>query len=200
MTGKKTWSAWTTHEDAILREIWEFPEPIKVNMHRLAAHSYRGIVMRAMALGLPSRRNGRAIKCAESACVTLARRTLEEDGPFSARELARASGISYRRAYEVIKQKRSHIHVCGWKREAAGGQFAAVWKWGIGEDVPRPVALTRNQREQRRHVRSKSMRVRAGDTVRTLNPFATAAGLVSAPPATPGRLIKHLHDDELEVA
>jgi hypothetical protein len=197
---KKTWNAWTTCEDAILREIWEYPEPIKVNMHRLPTHSYRGIVMRAMALGLESRRNGRAIKCSESACVTLARRALEAHGPFSVRELARASGVSYRRVYDIVKQKRADIHICGWKRESETGQFAAVWKWGVGEDVPRPAPLTRSQREHRRHVRSKSMRIRSGETVRSLNPFATAAGLASAPPAMPGRIIKHLFDDELEAA
>lgn len=200
MKAKKTWNAWTTREDAILREIWERPEPVKLNMDLLAPHSYRGIVMRAMALRLPSRRNGRAIKCAESASVTLARRTLEEHGPFSVRELARASGISYRHAYEVIKQKRAEVHISGWKREAETGQFAAVWKWGVGEDVQRPLPLTRSQREHRRHVRSKSQRLLAGETMRSLNPFATAAGLVTVPPSAPGRVIKHLHDDELEAA
>lgn len=134
---KKTWADWTLEEDILLTQVWAGSEPIKANVDLFPRHTYPAIIQHGHDLKLPQRRAGRSIKYNESLTMALLRRALEQK-PMTCKQLAKVSGVSYRRAFEFIKVNRAGVHVAAWNRISPHGIPAAVWSWGAGEDMPLP--------------------------------------------------------------
>jgi hypothetical protein len=99
-------------------------------------------------------------------------------------EIAAQFGFSKQRGAELIALHRHEIYVSDWRPPVGKGHWQAVWKFGDEPDVPAPFVR----------------RTQAAKNTRAVNPWMAAAGLVTVPQGRPGRVIKHLHDDELEAA
>ncbi|MBB3258204.1 hypothetical protein F4827_003072 [Paraburkholderia bannensis] len=156
----KAWFEWTTHEEAILAEIWALPTPIKTNMHRLPRRSPRAAMQHAHEIGLPPRTRGKAEYSAAYAILKMAL----ERGPNHALGLAEVTGVSYRRVHDFLRTMHAEdkVHITGWRKTARNGPPPPVYAWGEGDDVPRPrPAALRNRL---RHKKDASM-----------NPFAQIA-------------------------
>lgn len=172
---------WLMPEVALLRECYAttpthaelmalFPRHTPGSVHRMA--KLEGL-SRPQA-GLAKRRPGL------ERLLTL----LNTHGPLSRGQISERLGICDGAAQNLIRSYRAQLRVGGWEPPLNGGRWAPKWAVANGlPDAPRPFA-------RRGAKTGKKM----------ANPFAIAAGLVCAPQAMPGRVIKHLHDDELEAA
>lgn len=100
-------------------------------------------------------------------------------GPMTVAEITAACGGYKTTVLRVLAEHRAEMHIARW--QSTTRKPAAVWALGKGGDAIKPVRVHRVKRAQR-------------------NPFLVAAGSIRATNAAPGRVIKHLFDDDLEAA
>lgn len=152
--GAKRWVEWTNHENAILREIWELPTPVKESMHRLPRHTnVHAVLQHAHEIGLPPRKRG---KSEYSAACSVIKKELER-APCHAAALSEITGVSYRRVHELcrVMHAEGKIHITNWRKTERNGPPAPIYAWGEGEDAkrPKPAAL----RNKLRHKKDASL-------------------------------------------
>lgn len=178
---------WTQEHDDHIRRLWPTGERFKAHMELFGDHSYYAIMNRAYELGLGKRPNcprGQA-----PIAWILIERELKK-GSVDPLLLAAAVNLHPSTVYEQIRIAHSKglIHIVDWKRRSSGGKPIPVYAVGPGQDAPMPARLSNAET-----CRLSRTRKRAAS-----NPFAVAAGLVSAMPGRKGRVIRNL--DELEAA
>ncbi|MDR9060499.1 hypothetical protein FEP37_05674 [Burkholderia multivorans] len=101
------------------------------------------------------------------------------------KQIAAALDISVAAVSGTLRRFPSEWHIAEWRIVDDLGHYERVIAIGAGDDAEKPI--TPQSRCRRRQ--------------RAVNPFAVAAGSISAPAGERGRVIKqdmtiHLHDDE----
>jgi hypothetical protein len=185
---------WTAEQDARLREIWKTGGRIKSHMSEFPGHSLAAINTRAHDLNLGRRgKHGfnedapswrlveHNLKASDSTCYWLADKAgLHQSTIY---------------AYLSAKHKAGAIHIVDWDRATPSAKAMPVYRFGPGVDAPR-TKMSGAEKEKKYRQANLHRRVIAGETVRTINPFAAAAGLVSAPSGVKGRVVIHLTDSK----
>lgn len=94
--------------------------------------------------------------CAKSNAILM---RLLLDGTRDCYELAEETGLAYRSItdYCAALRKEGAVHVAGWSEDAAGGRRLAIYKLGVGKDVPQP-RFTPAERAQRHRDRKTAAR------------------------------------------
>lgn len=191
--------AWTPEQDALLRDIWANGGPIKLHAHQFPSHTVGAIVGHAYLMGLgkrPDRNRGmepigwklmkQELKNADRACQEIAALTK-----------VHKSGIS---KHMAAHHKAGDVHICGWKRLKASGKYVPVYRLGAGADAPKPPPLTNIVKNRKYRDARRIKDLLAGEPV-DYNPFAIAAGAITAPPAATGRVYRQSmsirEDDEV---
>jgi hypothetical protein len=98
--------------------------------------------------------------------------------------------------YLTIKHDAKQIHIADWSRKSPSAKPSPVWRLGPGEDAPHPGRLTNTAKERKYRREDVQRRVQAGETVRGINPFATAMGIAEVPKGQTGRVYKQSMDVE----
>jgi hypothetical protein len=175
----KSFREWTPAEDAILREIWSAPRNIKTGLHRLPGRSYDAAKIRATRLGL-------GIKTAaqsgtRSWVLRAVMKLLSNGAVITTKEIAAITGIDRGSVQDTLaKWHGIEFRVGAWER-VDRNHLAMKWALGAGEDAPKPSPKTKEECW-------KAYRERQRISKGIFNPFAAAAGLVSAPEAGQGRV------------
>lgn len=183
---------WTAEEDAILREMWA-QGALKSQMSRLPSRSWKAMLTRAEKLKLP-KRAATIFNCGHSWVDDAAYRLLRSGIPMNSHEMATRIGASQSRLRLMLStDTHNHFRIVGWEHISASnaGSWTPIWSIGSEPDVPKP---KKTGAERMRILRAKKKRPAH------CNPFAAALGLTQAPAGVRGRVIKHLHDDEMEAA
>lgn len=151
-----TWVAWTNQEIALLHEVWLEPVPLKSLMHLFPRHTHKAVMERGVAEKLPRRRTGRFVAYEESYAAKLIREALTAK-PGDSFGIAARTGLSRRTVHNFMSTHRAQMHVSGWLPGAKGGVPAAVYAWGEGFDVPKPIG----RKASARLLRKKLTAIRA---------------------------------------
>lgn len=186
---------WSPEEDGIVARIWASSKPLKECLDELPGRTYDAVIRRACNLGLGKREN------APKGQSQIAWKLIEAElmkAPGDRFEIARRARLHAATVHRYIECNRDKVHVIDWTHRHNAGPFLPVYAYGPGEDLPIPEKQSKVQIGRRVRERKKIARVLAGETVKVINPFAAAAGFISAPTGKAGRVIKHLHDDDSE--
>lgn len=185
MPGKKTHALWMLSEERFLRLHYGTGMTVEEICANLSRHSWSAIRSHATKkLGLmrPTR------KGEYRPTPTWDRmKALLQAEKLTVNELIERLHVTQQRVAELIGLHRNEIYVFDRvPSPESGGHRKPVYAYGNEPDAPNSVS------------------VRRAKEVKLFNPFATAAGFVSAPTGTKGRVYKqdmviHLHD-ELEAA
>ncbi|MGX6999886.1 hypothetical protein [Caballeronia sp. KNU42] len=190
--------AWTPEQDALLRDIWVNGGPIKLHAHQFPSHTVGAIVGHAYLMGLGKRPNRR--RGIESVCWKLMRQELK-NADRACIELAELvnlnrSGVS---KHMAARHEAKEVHICKWKRLKASGKHVPVYRLGAGVDAPKPPPMS-NAIKNRKYRDARRVRdLLLGEPV-DYNPFAIAAGAITAPSAATGRIYRQsmsMKDDEV---
>jgi hypothetical protein len=184
MPGKKTHVEWMVSEDRFLRLNYNTPISREEICAALPRHSWSAIRCRATKeLGLmrpPRKGEYRPTPTWDRM------KALLQSEKLTVSELIDRLNVTQQRVAELINLHREDIYVFDrLPPQHRGGQNTCVYAYGHASDAPCPLSVRKSRSEKRR------------------NPFAAAAGLVSAPKGEPGRVFIHLtdsKDDELEMA
>ncbi len=184
---------WSPEEDAILRDIWASNGSLKSHLHRLPGRTWRGALVRASAIGLKARNAKQRADC-YSWVEEEIDRVLADGIARTVKDIASETVASAVRIQQVLRARHSaKYRIAAWVRTRPTGSW---WpKWVIGTDADTPKPAVKNPNETARAWRARK-RIREG----RINPFALLTGDVSVVQTVKGRVIKHLHDDELEAA
>lgn len=188
---------WTPEEDAIVARIWASDRQLKRCLDELPGRTIGAVIRRACNLNLGKRHN--APKGQSPIAWKLIEAELMKE-PGDRFDIARRTRIHPTTIHKQIKRNRDRVHAVGWTHRHNAGPYLPVFAYGPGEDAPLPAKLSKVEIGRRVRERKKVARVRAGETVKVINPFATAAGLTRPKFSVQGRVFKHLTDDELEQA
>ncbi|WP_155122377.1 hypothetical protein [Burkholderia ubonensis] len=189
---------WTPEQDTELREIWKTNKRIKANMDLFGDHTYAAIMTRAYELGL-----GRRPACQRGQSPiawTLIERELRKQ-PANRYRLSDVLKLHPATAHKELNAKRDAglVHICRWERRSKTSAHVPVYALGPGLDVPKPAALTANEKQRRSRTHEKQQRLLGGTPVKGINPFLTAVGLTVVPDGPRGRVFKQdmsIRDDE----
>jgi hypothetical protein len=186
---KRELKSWTPEEDALLREIWSKPGPLKLSLDLFQNRTIHAIRVRGCdVLKLPRRGSLRATFY--SWCEDVVDKALKSGLVATAFQLAEVTPASPQRIRQILRKEiGTKYHIAGWEKRTNGGDWTPKWAWGGGESVPKPDRQTRAVLSRKFRARNKLKR---GE----YNPFAAAAGLISAPSAPTGRVIINLRDFE----
>lgn len=189
---------WTDDQKKLLKKIWLGKYNLKESLHLFPGRTYTALVQmatRRLQLGsrpFPNKGN-------ESFCFVWA--LIEKElkrGPGTSVEIAKRIGVhkaSVRKHLKPDGSSSEKFHVSGWvRRMPSGGSVVPVYSLGPGENAPKIGPMTNEEEAKRRRDQRLKQRLAAGVRPRFVNPFAAAAGLISAPPAAKGRVVIHLHD------
>ncbi|MBB5414076.1 hypothetical protein [Paraburkholderia atlantica] len=191
---------WSNEEIEIVRNAWLGEGNFKSCLRFLDNRTYAAAATYASKrLGLgPRVHNDRGVK-------PFAWDLVEAElikSPGTSGELVKRTGLSESSVAEQIRESNAgpqgRIHIIDWRRRARGGTPHAIYAIGPGENVPMPKPIPYEEK-----VAANKRRRRANRTCavsKAVNPFASAAGLVSAPTGQPGRVYHHLVDDDREAA
>ncbi|MGB8422212.1 hypothetical protein [Paraburkholderia sp.] len=189
---------WTPEQEALLARIWPTGESLKKYMAELGDRPYSTIVSHAhkvLKLGSrPVSARGRAAYAWPTIEAEL------KEGPGSASELVKRTGLSMAPVFEHLRKANpgpnGKVHIIVWRKRSEGGDPVAVYAIGPGENAPKPAPFTTAEKWQRK-IASRPV---------AANPFAVAAGFVTAPVITSiptGRIYQQsmsIKDDEMETA
>ena len=165
--------AWSDEETAILERIYHGETTLIESAHLLPNRTINAIRNRVCELGMEPRRSKSRSKFRWVETSVIA--ALREYGPLNCHQLASITTASHDRIRQIFYYGHgTRFHVVDWCRLYEKGSYTPVWAIGAGEDAPKPVRKTRAEKYRRDKIRGKAQRG-------TLNPFATAAGLVQAP-------------------
>lgn len=190
---------WTKKQDARLREIWFSGGRVKSYMDEFPGHSLTSINQRAVKLGL-GRRPKRGGDVEPIGWVTI-KRVMTDDG-MTCHALMDATGLHVSVVYKYLRDMHDagQIHVANWVRKTRCGKLVPAYVTGSGQDAPKPAPMSNAEKERKYRKERNLRRAQSGGLLRGFNPFAVAAGLVSAPNAGQGRIYKQERSDELEAA
>lgn len=117
--------------------------------------------------------------------------------PGTSTELIQRTGLSEAAVFKQLREskpgKRGKTHIVEWRRRSTGGSPLAVYAIGPGENAVKPVPYTTAEK-----IKATKARRRSNKTciqLKSVNPFAAAAGLVIAPAGEVGRIYHHLWDE-----
>jgi hypothetical protein len=182
---------WSAEEDAILRDLWFAPRSIKSGLHRLPNRSYDAAKLRAYRLDLGLKPPSE--KGTQSWVLRAIIKTLSNGIQMTSREIATETGADPGSIQNILARLRGvQFHISGWAR-VDSNHLSKRWALGPGEDAPKPPR--RPALECHKAFRERR-RIKKG----LLNPFATAAGFVSAPQAQRGRIYKQSMNVDMEEA
>lgn len=191
---------WTAEQDEHLRKVWKSGGRIKSHLSEFPGHSLAAINTRAHDLGLG--RRGKHGFGEDPASWKVITKQLQA-GDSTCTRLAEDAGMHQSTVYAYLSKKHAagEVHIVGWQRLVQGAKSVPVYRFGPGIDKPRQV-LQNAQKEKKYRQADLHKRVIAGETVRTINPFASAAGLVVAPKGQIGRIYRQSMsvDDDREAA
>lgn len=186
MPGKKSHVLWMLGEERFLRLHYGTAMSVGEICENLPRHSWSAIRSHAtkkLDLMRPTRKGEyRPTPTWDRMKVLLQTEKL------TVNELIERLNVTQQRVAELIGLHRDEIYVFDRvPSPESGGHRKLVYAYGNEPDAP------------------GSMSVRRAKEARSFNPFATAAGLISAPTGTKGRVFRqdmktYLHDDELECA
>jgi hypothetical protein len=185
---------WSAEMDMRLGEVWKTGGRIKSHMHEFPGHSLASIMTRAHTLGL-GRRGKHGFNEVSASWKIVEQRLKSRDS--SCRRLTSDTGLHQSTVYSYLATNHpaKTVHIVDWERANSGAKAVPVYRFGPGEDAPMPV-LVGAAKEKKYRQADLHKRVIAGETVRTINPFAAAAGLVVAPKGIKGRVVIHLTDSK----
>ncbi|PYE13383.1 hypothetical protein C7410_14738 [Paraburkholderia silvatlantica] len=187
---------WTNQETADLIRVWTGKENLKRSLHLFQGRSYKAVIQRAHTLKLGPR------PYSDRGVVPFARvavlRELKKNGPGDIPDLARRTRLTNSIIARYFKPslggEEGEFHVTSWNRRPQGGAHVPVYKFGPGENAPNPGRRTTAELCRAKVFRDRAKRMASGERPRFVNPFATAAGLVSAPHGETGRVFKQPMD------
>lgn len=170
-------NAWTNREVELLRELWPTRMPLAdllAMLPRHTKHSVTGYANRILGLKRPDVKKKPAWNAVKA---------LLKGAPHSAAEIQQKMGISRARVHEMLQANTDEWYIAdyGWPK----GFGSAIPKYALGNlpDAVKPVAAQRQR------------------SMKKVNPFLAAAGLVQAPTGAAGRVYKQaMNVDEEEVA
>lgn len=183
---------WTNHEEAAVRAVHASGVAYSHMMHLWPGRNARAVACHASEMGLGDR-------------PIPIRRDVSRVLPLVLQELAKRAATAYEIADRLevnrewvgrllranLKSDSPTVQVLRWHRNKSGGPYREVWALGNGEVASRPVVHSRSERKRI---------ARAVNRAKQVSPFSVAAGLTVAPVGPVGRVVRHLHDNDLEAA
>lgn len=186
---------WSDDELQILQFIRCSAEPVKTQLHHFPSRTQYGVEHQMRKL---LKADGPKKRVSVSWVWGAAHSLLSAKPGMTAHEISRRIGCSYRQAMQVLYDNHAGadrcIYISGWEKRGVN----QVPQWTIGKkpDALRLPLQTHEELLRKARLRHHKGRIRRG----AYNPFASIVGLVAVPIGQPGRVIKHLHDDEYEEA
>jgi len=175
----RPYSLWTTEEVRLLAKHY----PTRMPMARIAAllplhsvYSIRAYAERQLKL----RRPKDALAARPSPTWERMKALLQKER-LTIYELGDRLGVTQQCVCEMIDRRRVDLFIADWRPPAGKGHWSKVWAYGREPDAAPPF---------KRAVRG----------MKAINPFGPAAGLVTAPAGTPGRIYRQdmsINDEEL---
>ena len=152
---------WSHAEKMKLRYWWKKPEPIKTWVHRFPGRTRRAIEAKAHEMGLPNRHATARPQFAENTTGAAIRAALIAR-PSTRAELEALKIASPSTICRFIRNHRASMHIHDYaERSGTDGSAAEIWAWGMGDDAPRPTAVSRAEMDRRYYKKkSKSIRYR----------------------------------------
>ncbi|WP_338509142.1 hypothetical protein [Burkholderia gladioli] len=182
---------WTPEQEELLRRIWPTGENLKPYLAKLGDRCYTTVVSYAHDIGLgdrPKTARGRQPYVWQMIEAELMK------GPATAPEIINRTGLSLYGVYQNIKLAnpgpKGKLHIVEWRKRSSGGEPIPVYVRGPGKNAPKPAPFT---------AREKDLMIKARKRAKN-NPFATAAGLVTAPMTGMGRIYVQSMDAGDDVA
>lgn len=192
---------WTSQQDSDLRRIWVSKESLKSHLHLFGDRNYPAVVRRAHVLKLgrrPHNNRGATPFASERTLVELKR------GPGTVKQLSARTGLCDAAVGRCLTPpkagKDGRFHITDWLRRTNGGCYTPVYAYGPGENAPLPTPKSNADLCRDKRSRQRATAISRGDSPRSINPFATAAGFVNVPTAPSGRVYHHLWDEPEEIA
>lgn len=183
---------WTTIEEAHVRMVHASGTAYAHMMHLWPGRTPLAIACHASEMGLGARPV--PIRRDVSQLLPVILRQLEE-GAADAYTIADRLDMCREWAGRLLRKELASdapkVQVIRWTRSANCGPYREVWALGSGEIADKPAKLSRVERKRLS---------RLAEQAAQSSPFAVAAGLASVPVDRPGRVYRHLIDDELEAA
>lgn len=180
---------WTDEQNELLRRLWPTGESLKPYLSQFGDRPYTTVISHAhkvLKLGV----RPKSARGVPGYAWSMIKAELEKF-PGSGPDLIRRTGLTpapvCARLRKANPGPQGEIHIMTWrKRFGSGGEPVAVYAIGPGENALKPVPFTTAEKWQ--------MKLRKRSAKR--DPFAAAAGLVSAPQAMTGRVYIHLTDSK----
>lgn len=184
---------WNDEQNQLLRKLWPTGESLKPHLEFFGNRSYRAVISHAHKI-LRLGRRPKSDRGLPGYAWNMIRAELEKL-PGSAPDLMRRTGLTTGPVCKYLRLANpgldGEIHIIAWRKKmATGGSPVAVYAIGPGENAPKPIPYTSSEKW-------KMKRVRRGVGK---NPFAAAAGMISAPASAHGRVYHHMWDDDREAA
>jgi hypothetical protein len=178
MGNRITYETWTTAEESTLRRLYEAGVEVRDIVAAIPRHNEDGVRSRAYYLELQRPADYVVPHYSENwERIERAMRAAGEG--VTAEKITALTGIHTSAVYKLLNHRRGRVaYVCDWLPTSR--KPAAVWALGAQPDVPAP--LTQKQKRK------------------SVNFFATAAGLVQPPSGLSGRVFAQPMDISDEVA
>jgi hypothetical protein len=170
-------------------EAWMKRGALKASADNFPERSMAAMRLRGQRLGLPDRSS---LKVAKQSWVERRLDQILSGGTTATSNQIRIeTGFSMAQICKFLNRGHgTKYRIQGWAKRANGCDWQPVWGWGTEPDADRPAP--KPNAELRKNYTAKLKRRQ-----RNFNPFATAAGLISAPATTvSGRIVMNLHDFE----
>lgn len=183
---------WTTIEEAHVRAVHASGTAYAQMMHLWPGRNSRAVACHASEMGLGER-------------PVPIRRDVSQLLPVILRQLKKGAADAYAIADELdmcrewagrllrkeLQSEAPKVQVIRWTRSANCGPYREVWALGSGEIADKPAKLSRVERKRL---------AKLAEQAAQSSPFSVAAGLTSVPVDRPGRVYRHLLDDDREAA
>jgi hypothetical protein len=150
----RTWKKWTPEEDALLRELWNAPGPMKTHLEKFSNRSEHAVVSRAAEIGLGKRPQRSISQCYVTNAAIMRALAI---GPMDAVEISAKSGVERNRVSRRLKDMHAagNVYVARWDRFSVMGRYTRIWAIGAEKDAVKPTPPTQAVRERRRMKRMK---------------------------------------------
>ncbi|MDE3023384.1 MAG: hypothetical protein KGI54_16300 [Pseudomonadota bacterium] len=134
--------SWTPEEKQLLLEKWKTCRTWKEVSTFFPDRTPNGVKQKAVELGYEGLPN---LKRPSGTNWPVIMAALKTRGPMHTIEISSYTGIPRSTVMKVIKaaHARGEVYISAWGSNAVSGYWPRIWAYGVGDDAPRPRAISR---------------------------------------------------------